>query len=391
LRPSSALWQDRAYYLTQLGEKEAAQSAQKKAESVKPVSARDHYLLAITYMRNGLDNLDTALEELDRAIALNPRHFWSHLQKGICYLEKREHALASGAFGVCIGLWPEFAWGYFDRGYALYRSNKKAEAIDDFTAALLRDPNFLDAYVNRGLVCLERKDYSQALADFQKAADLGKDDASLHTGRGIALEGLGRHREADEAFRMAFTRLDDVLPEARVQILWTYGFAVAARLPEKAREAFAVVLLREPKNPQALYGCGMVLAAQNQLDAALGYFDRLLQIAPQHLEARRGRAILLARRGNFDKATQDINACLSQEPTSGSVLYAAACITALAARKAERDDARKMAADQALNFLQNAFARGYGQDKAAEDPDLDGIRTCPEFQKMLGREQVREK
>ena len=94
---------------------------------------------------------DRALADLNEAVRLNPRHYWSWVQRGICHHEQGEYALAAGDFGVCIGLWPEFAWGYFNRGCAFCKIGKKTEAIEDYTAALERDPRFLLAYWNRGL------------------------------------------------------------------------------------------------------------------------------------------------------------------------------------------------------------------------------------------------
>ena len=89
--------------------------------------------------------------------------------------------------------------------------------------------------------------------------------------------------------------------------------AVAARLPEQARNAFDLVLEENPKQPQALYGCGMLLVEQDQADEALRYFNRAAEAAPDFIESRCARAILLARRGNIQEAIQDINWCLDRE------------------------------------------------------------------------------
>src|SRR5262249_56894524 len=129
------------------------------------------------------------------------------------------------------------AWGYFNRACALDRSGNRVEAIRDYSAALERDPGFLLPYVNRGLARLELKQYAPALADFDKAAKLGRDDAVLHTGRGVALEGLGRHPDADAAFAAAFNRAEKATADVRVRLRWVYGVAVAARLAARARAA----------------------------------------------------------------------------------------------------------------------------------------------------------
>ncbi len=119
------------------------------------MTARDHYLLASSIVRQGgPDALETAIIELDEALRQNPRHYWSLVQRGICRLERGDLVAAAADFGQCAGIWPEFAWGYFNRGCVLDRAGNKSAAIRDFTAALDRDPALIAAHVNRGLALL---------------------------------------------------------------------------------------------------------------------------------------------------------------------------------------------------------------------------------------------
>ena len=213
LPPSRALWLDRARYYAMRGETEQAQSARRRAEQTPATTARDHYLLATSMARQGgPEGFNAAINELDEALRRNPRHYWSLVQRGICHMERNELVEAAADFGQCAGIWPEFAWSYFNRGCVLDRTGNKGAAIRDFTAALDRDPGLVPAYVNRGLARLELKQYASALADFDQAHALGARDASVSAGRGVALESLGRHREADAAFADCFACCDEALP-----------------------------------------------------------------------------------------------------------------------------------------------------------------------------------
>jgi hypothetical protein len=97
------------------------------------------------------------------------------------------------------------------------------------------------------------------------------------------------------------------------------------------------------------------------------------------VDARRCRAIVRARRGEFAGAEDDVNWCLERERRGGATLYAAACV---AARAAERFPS-SAAAEKAVAFLRLAFAEGYGREKAAADPDLAGVRRHPHFVQLL--------
>jgi serine/threonine protein kinase/Tfp pilus assembly protein PilF len=375
LPPSRAVRAARAAYLEGLGEDGAARAAREEAEATPLAGAQDHYLLATTYARQGdRAGLVRAVAELDEALRLNPRHYWALTQRGICYQELGESTLAAADFGTCVGLWPECAWGYFNRGYVLGRAGKKEQARDDFTAAIERDPGFVLAYVNRGLTRLELKESRLALEDFDRAVSLGRDDAFLHAGRGMALEALGRPQEAEVAFAAALARAEALPAPARARLGWSYGFAVAPRQPERAAQAFDAILCDNPTQPQALYGRAMLAVERGDLAEAVAFADRAVAADPAWADARRCRAIVCARRGEFARAQADVNWCLEREPRAGATLYLAACVAARAA-----------AAEQAVEFLQRAFAEGYGREKAETDPDLAGVRQDPRFVRLLSR------
>jgi serine/threonine protein kinase/tetratricopeptide (TPR) repeat protein len=379
LSPSRAVRSARADYLEQLGDT-GARRARDEAEATAPAGASDHYLLATAQAgRGGRAGLVRAVAELNRALRLNPQHYWALMQRGICHHELDDYLAAVADFSTCAGLWPEFAWAYFNRGCVLMRAGKRAEARDEFSAALERDPAFVLAYVNRGLARLELKEHAAALDDFDRAAALGRDDARVHAGRGIALEAVGRSAEADAAFVACFARAGALPTAARARLGWTYGFAISRRRPDQAAQAFDAVLRDDPAQPQALYGRAMLAAERGDLAEAGAFADRAVAADPAWPDARRCRAIVRARRGDFAAAEADVNWCLEREPAVGATLYAAACV---AARAAARFPA-SAAAGQAVDFLRRAFAEDYGRDRAETDPDLAAIRHHPGFVRLL--------
>jgi serine/threonine protein kinase/Flp pilus assembly protein TadD len=388
LQPSPALWLDRASYLEQLGDKVGAEAAQETARSIPPAGARDHYLLATAHARGR--KYDAAIAELDQALRLNGRHYWSWFQHGICHLELGKLASAASDFGVCIGLWPEFSWGHFNLGYTLYRGGNRVEAIEHYSAALRCDPDFLDAMFNRGLAFKELERFPEALADFDKAIELGRSDQLLQAERALVLEKLGRFDEADAAFAEVLPRVDQLPAEARDGIRLTYGFAVADRFPDKARTAFVEVIREKDATPQvrsqAYYGEAM-LAAPTRPREAIAALTKAVDADADLAEARRFRGILWARVGDFEAAGNDIRWCLDRDKTSGGHLYAAACITALAAKKTNTAGKANLVT-AAVKLLRDAFALGYGKDQAANDPDLSALHGQAEFERLLSEQVI---
>jgi tetratricopeptide (TPR) repeat protein len=251
--------------------------------------------------------------------------------------------------------------------------------VEDYTAALTCERDFIPALLNRALAEVELGLHAPALADFDRVLALGRDDPSVRAGRGISLEGLGRHKGADAEFQAALERATPG-PE-RDRLLWAYGFAVSDRLPGRAGAAFEEVLRREPNQPQARYGCAMLAMRAGRLDEALEAFNLALKADPGFTEARRYRAIVLARRGDWMQAGQEINRCLEREPRHPATLYAAACVAAVAAR----GTSDRQAAEQALDLLALARDHGHELQKAADDPDLASLRDMPRFNRLLAR------
>jgi serine/threonine protein kinase/Flp pilus assembly protein TadD len=378
--PCRALETDRAAYRDRLGDAAGAAAGREKLRSIPATSAHDHYLLAMAHARE--QKYAQAVAHLNDAVRLNPRDYWAWMQRGLCHQEMGQTVLAVGDFGTCVGLRPDFAWGYYNRAVALTAAGRRSEAVLDYRKALELDPDLLAARLNCGILHLELKQYPEALAALTAVRRAGRDDAALHCGLGMALEALGRHEDADEAFALALRRAAAEPKEVRLRVRRAIGFAVAERSPSRARAAFNDVLGENHDDPEALYGLGMLHDRKGQQEEALRYFSRALEAAPAFEEARRFRAVVLARRGDFAAARIDINACLSKENASGGTYYAAACIAALETEKANPGRAEECAAE-ALAMLREAFVKGHGLSAAKDDDDLRGIQNRPEFARLL--------
>ena len=237
------------------------------------------------------------------------------------------------------------AWGYFNRAVTLDQLGQMPAAIADYSAALERDPDLLAAVQNRGIAQLELQQNAAALADFDRLRDAGQNDSVLYALRGQALERLQRSDEADTEFALALKdeNLARMTEPRRSQLLCSFGFAVCSRRPNDAEQAFARIPSDDPKSPDALYGRGLLAAQSGRLERAVELFSQALEGRPTFGEPRRFRAIMLARLGRFAEAIADINTALQAAPKSEATLYAAACVTSLAAEHAPNAAAARQA------------------------------------------------
>jgi serine/threonine protein kinase/tetratricopeptide (TPR) repeat protein len=374
--PSAALLEERANFLDRLERQKEAKDVRTRARRLERRTVSDHYALASALSLQG--QYAAAVPELKEALRLDSKNYWAWFHMGICHYELGEFPLALADFRACCSLWPEFPLGHFNSAQVLHRLGKLNDAIDAYALALRCDPNLAIANLNRGLVYLETLDYERALADFDAALAAGLDGVATYGGRGIALEALDRHRQADQAFERVWECDPDNVP-----MLLGYAFAVSKRLPGRAESVFEKVLRLDSKNPRALYGYAMLSAQKSRRsEVALTCFTLALEADPHFLPARRGRADVLAHRGELAKALEDINWCIRADET-GPTLYSAACVYATLAQKCGEPAMTATLTERAVSLLGEAFQRGYGQDRAAEDEDLAILRGHPKFRSLL--------
>jgi tetratricopeptide (TPR) repeat protein len=146
---------------------------------------------------------------------------------------------------------------------------------------------------------------------------------------------------------------------------------------EQAEDLYRQAINRNPKNPVALVGYGMLLGKEFKLDAASDQFDKALALDPQNAMAHAGKAIVLVNRlqssnmtvqknkiSSLQQAENECNQALQLDPQMQEAHYA----RGLVYREQKRfDDAARefQAAIQSDPKYSDAYA-GLGMTKLAQ-------------------------
>lgn len=131
-----------------------------------------HYRGALYLKR---ERNDDAIQDLDRALALNPRLATAYSDRGIAHRRKGQYELAIADYTEAIRLWPEWHDWYVHRGIAFSAIGRHNEAIADYGSALSLRPNLVSALVARGDAHLATGESASAIADFRRAMTLDRD------------------------------------------------------------------------------------------------------------------------------------------------------------------------------------------------------------------------
>jgi len=111
-----------------------------------------------------------------------------------------------------------------------------------------------------------------------------------------------------------------------------------------------------------------------QLDFDIDFFDRVLARKPDSVEVLRILAELVSKKGLLGRAVDLDRRLVAVLPHDFLARYTLACSLARAGRT-----------DEAIDALSRAILLGYDDlDHMESDPDLESIRTHPDFLALLG-------
>jgi tetratricopeptide (TPR) repeat protein len=136
--PLRALWEDRALYLDRLGEAGPAQAARARTADIPPATARDHYLLAISFARKGRYAAETAFARVLAQQGHQPQALYG---KAMVLTERGQEDAALACFDEALLWHPTFADVRRYRAVLLARHGKLAEAQEDINRCLQQEPD----------------------------------------------------------------------------------------------------------------------------------------------------------------------------------------------------------------------------------------------------------
>jgi tetratricopeptide (TPR) repeat protein len=147
--------------------------------------ADDYFLLA--YQKNEQGNYPGALDNYDRAIALNPNYDEAYYNRGNLKYQKLNNSQGALAdYDRAIAINPNLAEAYNNRGNLKYEKlNNPQGALADYNRAISLNPNLAEAYYSRGNLKQDKLNNPQgALADYDRAIAINPNLAEAYNNRG---------------------------------------------------------------------------------------------------------------------------------------------------------------------------------------------------------------
>lgn len=218
---------------------------------------------------------DSAIEEYQRLVSLQPEWGEVHRKLGYSYFRKGDYEKAIASLTRAIELEPNDFISYAYRGTAYYKTGNYHQGLSDLQTSISIDPGFALSYYFLGSLYLAWGRHEEALTQFDKFCELGAPFSPRHvvySKRGKAHLGSGNYFDAIADFTKALELRGD--------------------------------------HASGYYHRGLAYWKADSTDQALSDYNRALTISPQYAQAYYDRAETHLVRGDTVKAVNDLKKCL---------------------------------------------------------------------------------
>lgn len=164
------------------------------------------------------EKYEEALEELNKAIELNPKNFKAHNRIGLVYYQRGEYDQAIEEFNKAIKLNPDFGAPYSNLILIYHNQGNydmaMEQAIKLFKKGIELKPNRFMAHNRLGICYYQQKRYDLAIEQFNKSIELNPDNSNFAFKLlGQTYSQLGQNKLAGEQFNKTEIVINETLLE----------------------------------------------------------------------------------------------------------------------------------------------------------------------------------
>ena len=368
------------------GELSTSELAQLAAPPTRNLEAYDLYLRArskLSALRTR--DLDSATVMLREALRLDPRFALAYAELGKAYLQRatvtgvgtwRDSAFAAAQSALEMDA--RLADAHLVLGAFLLANGQAQQAIDAYEEAQRLKPNMASAIAGIANVHSSLGRYDEALRWYLRAAQSEPTSAWNQLYVAYTYSSLGDFGKARDWARRALRLQTD---------LWAaHAFLAQLDVQEgqtaKAADRVAAMLRVAGEEPLALAAAGSVELRRGNFQAARGYYERLLQVAPSsELEPTTPLGFIAWKTGDLESAAESFRESASRV---GQRFFEGGSDAPLLYYEMAQIHAAQGDGAGALQYLTEAIDRGFRDYfHLRSDPLFESLRGDSRFQETL--------
>ena len=259
---------------------------------------------------------ETARETCQQACAQSPDDPEAWFLLGAINGQLTDWAAAEAACRQATRLAPQHPVSHYNLAIALLQQHRPAEAIDELVMADKLQPDHFNTLLELGNTYNQTGHHELAIFQLSKALELQPESAVAHVNLAHAFREALRYEPALLHYRRAI-ELDPDNPEAYYELA---GVFIAQFKYDSAISLLESVIPRMPGKTGLLSRLAVAYQEQGDSDKARHYYNRALEIEPDHLASRIGITGIQAMQGDFSNAFHSVEKLLAEHPENLSAL-----------------------------------------------------------------------
>ncbi len=268
----------------------------------RPDDGKLYFRRATLYRARGKKML--TLEDLKKAVTLEPGNYEYHLHLANAYFEVRDVEHAIDVYKKCTAIDPQNEQAYLELGRIYLYQAKPRETIENINESLRRNKYNPEAYALKASYYLQMKD----------------------TGR--AISNLVTSLEVDPDYFNSYLDL---------------GYLFSIQKDPKAAVYYTNALRLKPGNIQVLYNLGIFYQDIGRSDTAISCYRQIIKYVPLHKSSNYNLGYLLFLKNDFTNAESCFsNALKSQTDFPEAWLGKAMCLDSLGLKQKAIESYRKV-------------------------------------------------
>jgi tetratricopeptide (TPR) repeat protein len=151
--------------------------------------------------------IDEAIQELSRAVELDPGYPPAYSHRADAYRDKGQVKEALADYGRALAIDPKYSVAYLNRANLYAGKSEFDQAVADYTRVLQIESRNILAYYSRGNAYARQGRHEEAIADYDALLAINPLYPHAYVRKGLACENLGRHGEALAAYNAYLEKL----------------------------------------------------------------------------------------------------------------------------------------------------------------------------------------
>ena len=279
-----------------LDQKNLAIENYEKAIALNPGYAKAHYNLAGALYE--LHDFHASILSYQDALAIEPDYAEAHNNLGNVFKEVGQLDAALKSYKKAVTLKPDYVEAYYSLGATFYDSEKLEEAVDCYSKVVQLKPNLSLIHNDLGNILRELGRPDKAVLSYEKAILIDPDFFEVYFNLGVTFQDMKDHSNSVYYYKKAVENNDNH-PEAHNNLgvahkeLKEYDLAIKSY--EKAIEL-------KPEYADAYSNLGNLFKDLGQLDKAIKYHEQVIDFQPENADAHFNMGMILFDYGRFDSA-----------------------------------------------------------------------------------------